>query len=190
MVIVARTLSSLTDLKTELESTYPTLEVTVHAASVTDAAVIQTIVRATGKIDIVVSAAAIAQYAKPPSTIPPSELSEILQTNTVGPFIVISTVLHERAIHGWDHDVKVIYVSSALSHTHICHLSGYAASKSAMNLLCLHLHMEWNSRGVSVFAIHPGLIYTALTGKVFPPDSPIWEDGKLCPLSDSSICLH
>ncbi|KAL9036478.1 MAG: hypothetical protein Q9214_006115, partial [Letrouitia sp. 1 TL-2023] len=155
------------------------LEVIVYAASVIDNAAIQSIIRGTGKIDIVVSAAAICHTVTPPSTIAASEVSEILQTNTVGPFLVISTILHERAIHGWDHEVKVIYVSSALSHTHICHLSAYAASKAAMNLLCVHLNMEWNARGVSIFAIHPGLIHTTLTGKVFPQDSPIWEDGEL-----------
>ena len=178
IIVVGRTLSTLSAIKNELGSEFPKLEVTVHAASVTDAAAIQSIVRATGKIDIVVSAAAICHTATPPSTIGASELSEILQTNTVGPFLVITTILHERAIHGWDNEVKIIYVSSALSHTHICHLSGYAASKAAMNLLCLHLSMEWNARGVSIFAIHPGLIYTTLTGKVFPKDSPIWEDGE------------
>lgn len=178
IIIIGRTLSTLTALKNELESDFPKLEVTVHAASVTDGAAMQSIIRATGKIDIVVSAAAICHQVKAPSTVPASELSEILQTNTVGPFLVMSTILHERAIQGWDHEVKIIYVSSALSHTHICHLSGYAASKAAMNLLCLHLNMEWNARGVSIFAIHPGLIYTTLTGKVFPKDSPIWEDGE------------
>ena len=161
-----------------MASEFPKPEIIVHAASVTDEAAIRSIVRSSGKIDIVVSAAAICHTTTPPSTIAASELSEILQTNTVGPFLVISTILHERSIQGWDHEVKVIYVSSALSHTHICHLSGYAASKAAMNLLCLHLNMEWNSRGVSVFAIHPGLIYTTLTGKVFPKESPIWEDGE------------
>ena len=171
-------MSTLAKLKSEMESEFPKLEIIVHAASVTDEAAIRSIVRSSGKIDIVVSAAAICHTTTPPSTIAASELSEILQTNTVGPFLVISTILHERSIRGWDHEVKVIYVSSALSHTHICHLSGYAASKAAMNLLCLHLSIEWGSRGVSVFAIHPGLIYTTLTGKVFPKDSPIWEDGK------------
>lgn len=190
---MGRTLSTLTASKTELESKFPKLEIIVHAASVTDEAAIQSIVRSSGKIDIVVSAAAICHTTTPPSTIGASELAEILQTNTVGPFLVISTILHERAIQGWNHEVKVIYVSSALSHTHICHLSGYAASKAAMNLLCLHLNMEWNARGVSIFAIHPGLIYTTLTGKVFPEDSPIWEDGEfhlLVSFSLSPLFLH
>lgn len=182
ITIVGRTLSTLNEVKSDLESKYPNVEVTVHAADVTDSAAMQSIIRATGKIDIVVSAAAICHQVTPTSTIAPSVLSEILQTNTVGPFQIISAILHERAIQGWDHEVKVIYISSALSHTHICHLSGYAASKAAMNLLVLHLNMQWNSRGVSIFSVHPGLIYTTLTGKVFPADSPIWEDGGF-PLS-------
>ncbi|OCK90220.1 NAD(P)-binding protein [Cenococcum geophilum 1.58] len=179
ITIVGRTLSTLNEVKSDLESKYPNVEVTVHAADVTDSAAMQSIIRATGKIDIVVSAAAICHQVTPTSTIAPSVLSEILQTNTVGPFQIISAILHERAIQGWDHEVKVIYISSALSHTHICHLSGYAASKAAMNLLVLHLNMQWNSRGVSIFSVHPGLIYTTLTGKVFPADSPIWEDASL-----------
>ena len=139
----------------------------------------QSIIRASGKIDLVISAAAIVNEVAPPSAIPASELSEILQTNTVGLFLVISLILHERAIRGWEHKVKVVHVSSALSHTHICRLSAYAASKAAMNLLCLHLHMEWNARGVSVFAIHPGVIFTRLTGKIFTKDPPpLYEDGK------------
>jgi len=164
-------------VKADLESKYPSVEVTVHAASVLDTAAIQRIVRSTGKIDFLVSAAAICHHVTSTSTVDPAVLSEILQTNTVGPFTVISSVLHERAIQGWDHDLKVIYISSALSHIHISHLSGYAASKAAMNLLNTHLHVQWNGRGVSFFSVHPGLIYTELTGKVFPADSPIWEDG-------------
>lgn len=191
IIIIGRTPSTLTVIKNELETEFPKIDVTVHAASVTDSATTHSIIRATGKIDIVVSAAAICHTVTPPSTIAPSELSEILHTNTVGPFSVISAILHERAVQGWTHEVKVVYVSSALSHTHICHLSAYAASKAAMNLLCLHLNMEWNARGVSIFAIHPGLIYTTLTGKVFPKDSPIWEDGDSPPLSSfSQLLLH
>lgn len=165
-------------IQSSLRSDYPEVEVTIHAASVLDTPEIQRIVRSAGKIDFVVSAAAICHPVSSTSTVDPEVLSEVLQTNTVGPFNVISTVLHERAIQGWDHELKVIFVSSALSHIHISHLSGYAASKSAMNTLMTHLHVQWNERGVSFFSVHPGLIYTTLTGKVFPEDSPIWEDGQ------------
>ncbi|KAI9707019.1 MAG: putative secondary metabolism biosynthetic enzyme [Bogoriella megaspora] len=185
IIILGRTLETLSQVKTEIESSHPQTEVEVYAADVTDNEAIKRIVHAVGKIDILVSAAAICHLTQPTSTVDPAELSEILQINTVGPFQIISAVLHERAIQGWDHELKVIYVSSALSHTHICHLSGYAASKAAMNLLVMHLNMQWNSRGVSIFAVHPGLIYTTLTGKVFPPDSPIWEDVSLC----SGFCV-
>jgi len=188
IIIVGRTLETLTQVKLDLEAVFPT-EVDVHAASVADAAAIQRIVRGSGQIDIVVSAAAICHLVKPTSTIDPAELSEILQTNTVGPFTLISTVLHERAIQGWENDLKVIYISSALSHIHISHLSGYAASKAAMNVLNTHLHVQWNERGVSFFSLHPGLIYTTLTGKVFPADSPIWEDGKADPETSSILLL-
>lgn len=178
IIIIGRTLSSLNEVQSTLKSKYPNVEITIHAADVTDGAAMESIIRSTGRIDIVVSAAAICHQVTPTSTVAPSVLSEILQINTVGPFQIISKILHERAIQGWEHEVKVIYVSSALSHTHICHLSAYAASKAAMNLLVLHMNMQWNNRGISFFSVHPGLIYTTLTGKVFPVDSPIWEDGE------------
>ncbi|KAF2237160.1 NAD(P)-binding protein [Viridothelium virens] len=185
IVIIGRTLTSLNEVKSELESAHPSTEIAVHAIDVTDVAALQSVVRETGKIDIVVSAAAICHPGTPTSTVEPATLSDILQTNTVGPFQVISEILHHRAIQGWNHELKVIYISTALSHIHVNHLSGYAASKAAMNLLLVHLNMQWNDRGVSLFAIHPGLIYTSMTGKVFPADSPIWEDGNL----SASFCV-
>ncbi|KAF4628138.1 hypothetical protein G7Y89_g10016 [Cudoniella acicularis] len=179
MIIIGRTLLSLNEVKSDIESKYSNIEVSVHAADVTDNTVIQPIIRAAGKIDIVVSAAHISHRVTPTSTIDPSVLSEMLQTNTVGPFLVFSAILHERAIQGWDHEVKIIFVSSALSHIHISHLSGYSASKAAMNILVSHLNVQWNSRGVSIFAIHPGVIFSPSTAKVFPAESPIWEDSSL-----------
>jgi NAD(P)-dependent dehydrogenase (short-subunit alcohol dehydrogenase family) len=189
IIIVSRTIATLEEVKTDLESQFPDVQIVIHAASVLDAVAIQRIVRYSGKIDFVISAAAICHPVTPTSTIEPSVLSEILQTNTVGPFSVISTILHERVIQGWDHDVKVMFISSALSHVHISHLSGYAASKAAMNVLNTHLHVQWNGRGVSFFSVHPGLIYTGLTGKVFPADSPIWEDGKPASILILLFCM-
>jgi NAD(P)-dependent dehydrogenase (short-subunit alcohol dehydrogenase family) len=178
IIIVGRTLSSITDVKNDIESKYQNVTVSVYAANVTNTVAIQSIIRTVGRIDIVVSAAHISHRVTPTSTIDPAELSEMLQTNTVGPFTLFSSILHERAIQGWDHELKMILVSSALSHIHISHLSGYAASKAAINILISHLNIQWNSRGVSIFAIHPGVIFSPSTAKVFPAESPIWEDRK------------
>jgi len=176
--MVGRTLSNLEKAKSNLLAKYPSLEIDVHAASVTDFSTMSAIIRATGKIDILVSAAGICHNVGLPSMLAPTELSEMFQTNTVGAYHTACTAIHQHASQGWDHELKVINMSSALSHSHIAHLSGYAASKAAANLLMLHLSMQWHARRVSVFSMCPVLAYTGLTGKVFPPDSPIWEDGK------------
>lgn len=176
--MVGRTLTKLEDAKRVLLAKYPTLEITLHAVSVTDFPTMSTIIRAAGRIDILVNAAGVCHNVGLPSALAPADLVEMFQTNTVGAYHAACTVIHEHAIRGDEHELKVINLTSALSHTHIAHLSGYAASKAASNLLMLHLSMQWRARRVGVFSMCPVLSYTGMTGKVFPPESPIWEDGK------------
>ncbi|KAF2688364.1 NAD(P)-binding protein [Lentithecium fluviatile CBS 122367] len=185
LVMIGRTQSTLDDAKADLLSKYPELKVTTHAASVTDTAMMTRIIRGTGKIDVLICAHAICHEVTRTSTIDPTELLKILETNTVGNFNIMSSVIHEHVLQGWNHEVKVINMSSALSYIHICHLSGYAASKAAMNLLVSHLSMQWSAHGISIFSVCPTLSYTGLTGKVYPPESPIWEDANL----SAGFCL-
>lgn len=136
--LVGRTISKLEDAKRILLANYPTLEVTAHVASMTNYSTMSDLIRGAGRIDILVNAAGTCHNVGLPSTLAPADIAVMFQTNTVGAYHAACTAIHEHAIRGDDNELKVINMTSTLSHTHIAHLSGYAASKAATNLLMFH----------------------------------------------------
>ena len=173
--IVARSIGPLAEVKDSLESRHKDLAVTTYATSVTDSARLAEIVKEVGRIDVFVSAAAYVHDAGPTSQLSVDQIAECFRVNAVAPFAIISAILRERDDND---DLKIIYISSALSHTHIPILSGYAASKAAFNHLIEHFAAEWAGRGVCAFNLHPGLFYTEMTKRSRRPDEMPWEDGE------------
>ena len=90
-----------------------------------------------------------------------------LEINTIGPLRTI------EAIRGLLHDgSKVGIVTSrvgSLADNSSGGMYAYRISKAAANMVALNLHHDLSKRGISVLALHPGMVATDLT-KDYPGD--------------------
>lgn len=90
-----------------------------------------------------------------------------LEINTIGPLRTI------EAIRGLFHDgSKVGIVTSrvgSLADNSSGGMYAYRISKAAANMVALNLHHDLSKRGISVLALHPGMVATDLT-KDYPGD--------------------
>lgn len=90
-----------------------------------------------------------------------------LEINTIGPLRTI------EAVRGLLHDgSKVGIVTSrvgSLADNSSGGMYAYRISKAAANMVALNLHHDLSKRGISVLALHPGMVATDLT-KDYPGD--------------------
>ena len=90
-----------------------------------------------------------------------------LEINTIGPLRTIEAIrdlLHDGS--------KVGIVTSrvgSLGDNSSGGMYAYRISKAAANMVTLNLHHDLSKRGISVLALHPGMVATALT-KDYPGD--------------------
>ena len=90
-----------------------------------------------------------------------------LEINTIGPLRTIEAVrdlLHDGS--------KVGIVTSrvgSLADNSSGGMYAYRISKAAANMVALNLHHDLSKRGISVLALHPGMVATDLT-KDYPGD--------------------
>ncbi len=141
------------------------LDVTDQAS--VDAAVTQVLGRPGQPIDAVVHCAGLpgAGFFADQS---PEELSATMETNFVGTARVTSALLPamRAAGHG-----RIVVVSSVAAFTAMPGLSGYAASKWALEGWCESLAVELAPIGVEVVLVEPGTFRTAIWDKPLPtPD--------------------
>ena len=90
-----------------------------------------------------------------------------LEINTIGPLRTIEAV--RDLLHGGS---KVGILTSrvgSLADNSSGGMYAYRVSKAAANMVALNLHHDLSKRGVSVLALHPGMVATDLT-KDYPGD--------------------
>lgn len=121
-------------------------------------AAVQAVEQTTGKIDILVNAAGI-QIGKPALEYAPPEWRRILDINLSGVFYITQAVGAGMVARGYGRVLTIASVSSLLGHPNH---APYAASKGGVALLTKVLATEWAPHGVTVNAIGPTYIETAL----------------------------
>jgi len=122
-------------------------------------AAVQAVEQTTGKIDILVNAAGI-QIGKPALDYAPNEWRQILDVNLSGVFYITQAIGAGMVARGYGRVVTIASVSSLLGHPNH---APYAASKGGVALLTKVLATEWAPHGVTVNAIGPTYIETALS---------------------------
>ncbi len=123
-------------------------------------AAVQAVEQTTGRIDILVNAAGI-QIGKPALDYAPDEWRQILDVNLSGVFYITQAAGAGMVARGYGRIVTIASVSSLLGHPNH---APYAASKGGVALLTKVLATEWAPNGVTVNAIGPTYIETALSG--------------------------
>lgn len=118
-----------------------------------------------GRIDIVVSNAAIQYVQDDFMSITKEQLERTFQTNVFGAFYLTQACLpHLKA------GASIIYTSSVTAFRGSHHLIDYAATKAALIGLCRSLSASLADKNIRVNAVAPGPIWTPLIPASFPKD--------------------
>jgi NAD(P)-dependent dehydrogenase (short-subunit alcohol dehydrogenase family) len=94
------------------------------------------------------------------------EWTEMFLVNSISPAMLV-----QGLIASLTHNAKVANISSDMGSIGLCDsngYSGYRASKAALNSITKSLSFELRPRGISIFAIHPGWVKTAMGGNEAP----------------------
>ena len=109
-----------------------------------------------GKIDVLVNNAAVGLHSLVES-LSHEQLNYVFNLNLIGPLKAMQTVVPIMKAQGGG---SIVNVSSKVTLTHIPALSGYAASKSALNMITLTARAELEQFGIKVSLVYPGLTAT------------------------------
>lgn len=88
------------------------------------------------------------------------DFEDVLRTNLTGAFLLTQAVISSMMKGRWG---RVINITSVVGETGAAGQANYAASKAGMIGLTKSLAREFASRGITVNAIAPGFIQTAMT---------------------------
>lgn len=89
-----------------------------------------------------------------------SDFTEVLQANLTGSFLLTQAILSPMMKARWG---RIVNITSVVGQTGAAGQANYAASKAGLIGLTKSLAREFASRGITVNAIAPGFIQTAMT---------------------------
>ena len=161
VVVAARTPGEIERVAAELElHGKPGLAIT---CDVTDAAAVGALRDAAeerfGGVDILVSNAGVATSA-PLAKISLEEWERLFAVNTTGAFLCAQAFAPKMAERGWG---RIVHVASVAGRTAAPYIAAYASTKHALVGLTRALAAEMAARGVTVNAVCPGFVDTAMT---------------------------
>jgi NAD(P)-dependent dehydrogenase (short-subunit alcohol dehydrogenase family) len=147
--------------------------------------------RELGPVDLLINNAAIMTPLGPTWEVDPEEWWHCIESNVRGPFLCSRAVLPQMVARGRG---RIINVASNGALRVIPGYSAYGTSKTALIRLTETLAAETKPFGLQVFAIHPGLVKTAMTEYLAEsPDGQKWipwirqvfETGRDTPLASA-----
>jgi 3-oxoacyl-[acyl-carrier protein] reductase len=112
-----------------------------------------------GKVEILVNNAGITKDGLA-LRMKLADFDDVLRTNLTGAFLLTQAVISSMMKGRWG---RVINITSVVGQTGAAGQANYAASKAGMIGLTKSLAREFASRGITVNAIAPGFIQTAMT---------------------------
>jgi 3-oxoacyl-[acyl-carrier protein] reductase len=115
-----------------------------------------------GKVDILVNNAGITKDGLA-LRMKLADFEDVLRTNLTGAFLLTQAVISSMMKGRWG---RVINITSVVGETGAAGQANYAASKAGMIGLTKSLAREFASRGITVNAIAPGFIQTAMTDEL------------------------
>jgi len=115
-------------------------------------------VKAFGKIDILVSNAAVSPEAAPISETTPASIDKILNIN-----IKSAVLLVQEAVPHMQPGSSIVFISSITAYNPPMPIGMYAVSKTALLGLTKGLSAELGPQGIRVNAVAPGIVPTKLS---------------------------
>lgn len=116
-----------------------------------------------GRLDIVVGSGGTA-ITRAALDITPAEWDQVLNTNLRGAFFLSQAAARCMRANGGG---RIIHVASILGLVGAKAVSLYVASKGGLVMLCKALALEWAGLGITVNAIAPGYVETAMNAGAF-----------------------
>jgi 3-oxoacyl-[acyl-carrier protein] reductase len=122
----------------------------------------KTVIAVLGKVDILVNNAGITKDGLA-LRMKLTDFEDVLRTNLTGAFLLTQAVISSMMKGRWG---RVINITSVVGETGAAGQANYAASKAGLIGLTKSLAREFSSRGITVNAIAPGFIQTAMTDEL------------------------
>jgi 3-oxoacyl-[acyl-carrier protein] reductase len=166
VVVAARTVEALEELAAELRA--EGAEAAAVALDLADAASIERAAKAAaefGRIDILVNNAGMTRDGLA-MRMKKADWDAVLAANLTGAFLLIQQVLPSMMRNRWG---RIINISSVVGETGNAGQANYAASKAGLIGMTKSIAQEMASRNVTVNAVAPGYIDTAMT-EALPPE--------------------
>ena len=115
-----------------------------------------------GKVDILVNNAGITKDGVA-LRMKLADFDDVLRTNLTGAFLLTQAVISSMMKGRWG---RVINITSVVGETGAAGQANYAASKAGMIGLTKSLAREFASRNITINAVAPGFIQTAMTDEL------------------------
>ncbi len=132
---------------------------TTHVYDQADLASLDGLVRAVGRVDILINNAGML-LVKPISETTPEEMRDLMMVDLVGPMILTRLIGPAMASRG---DGVIINVSSQLAFCGAEGRSVYAAAKAGLAQFTRSAAVEFGRQGVRVLAVAPGRLVTTMS---------------------------
>jgi NAD(P)-dependent dehydrogenase (short-subunit alcohol dehydrogenase family) len=151
------------------------------AADVTDQQAVdhmaRQVERQIGPVDLLVNNAGAFSSIGPMWEVPPDEWWQCIAVNLLGPFLCSRAVLPGMVARGRG---RIMVTVSGAGTRPWPYSSAYAIGKCAAIRFCENLAVETKEQGISVFAIHPTFVRTAMTEAIAAsPDHVKWHGGGM-----------
>ncbi len=157
-------------------------------------ALLEAAVKTFGKVDILVNSAGRTKRG-PTLDFPESEWNSIIETNLTGTLRACQVFGRHMLDRGYG---RIINIASLATFVGLFEVTAYNASKAAVGALTKSLAIEWGPQGVTVNAIAPGVIRTALNknlisntprGQEFLTRIPVKRFGEVEELAGAAVFL-
>lgn len=136
-------------------------------------------VKELGTPDLLVHSAGINAHGKRVVDLAPAEWDAVLRTNLTGPFLVARAFLRALPVGT---PGRIVIVTSVHEEMPALGVAEYCASKGGLRSLVRCLALEAAARRVTVNAIAPGTIVTAMTQELIDDPAAMAEHEKTIPL--------
>lgn len=178
LAILSRSRDSQDQAKARLELEFPSTEVMLFQASVTDSRRVQAVFAELGTVDVLVSSAAAIHRRARATDLTADEIQDSFDTNVIATFNITRAYMDLPAPAS---GVKtVINVSSAALQVSNTLRVGYGSSKAAAACILQHFASEHSRDEVKILSFHPGFFFTPAMARMgFTKENSAWDEVDL-----------
>jgi 3-hydroxy acid dehydrogenase/malonic semialdehyde reductase len=174
LILVARRLQRLEELKKELLSLYPNLKIQLIDSDVNSHDLAQKIAKASNqKVDVLINNAGLALGKDFVQDAQWSDLEMMIQTNIIANFKLVHLVLPWMLKHG---EGDIINLCSVAGHHSYQGGAVYCATKHAVHSFTQALREETCGRNIRIMQISPGMVETEFSLTRFKGDQTTAEN--------------